>query len=236
MARWGTRTVAVVVGLVGALAWAGVAYAHVEVSAQPAIAGSANAVITFEAAAESSTAGISSVRIVLPDGIAPTEVALKSGPSGWTLTPTADGYTVGGPTLPRGRDAVHAVTVVRLPDATRLVFKALVNYSDGTVDRWIEEPTSANPNPDNEAPVLELQPGPRPATPTAAPTTTAPTTAPPIVGATTADVLPPPGGTDDSGGNSWLWWLLGGVALAAAAIAGVVAARRHRAANGPGRT
>ena len=234
MARWFLRTGAVVLGLVGAVAWAGVAYAHVEVSAQPAIAGSENAVVTFEAAAESSTAGISSVRIVLPEGIVPTDVTLKTGPAGWTLTPTADGYTVGGPALPRGRDAVHAVTVTRLPDATRLVFKALVNYSDGSVDRWIEEPTTANPNPDNEAPVLELQPGPRPATLTATPTTAAPTTAPPIVGATTADAIPPPGGIDESGGNPWLWWLLGGVALAA--IIGVVAARRRRTGEEPGRT
>ena len=235
MPRWGLRTGAVVGGLICALAVAGVAYAHVEVSAQPATAGAANAVITFEAAAESSTAGIASVRIVLPAGIAPTDVTLKTGPSGWTLMPTADGYTVGGPTLPRGRDAVHSVTVARLPDATRLVFKALVNYSDGSVDRWIEEPTAANPNPDNEAPVLELQPGPRPATPTATPTTAAPTTAPPIVGATSADVIPPPEGTDETGGNPWLWWLLGALALAAAAVGGVVVMRR-RTGEGPGRT
>ena len=39
MARWFLRTGAVVLGLVGAVAWAGVAYAHVEVSAQPAVAG-----------------------------------------------------------------------------------------------------------------------------------------------------------------------------------------------------
>jgi hypothetical protein len=227
MARRCLRTSAVMLGLVGAVAWAGVAYAHVEVSAQPAVAGSENAIVTFEAAAESSTAGISSVRIVLPQGIAPTDVTLKTGPAGWTLTPTADGYTVGGPTLPRGRDAVHAVTVTRLPDATRLVFKALVNYSDGSVDRWIEEPTTANPNPDNEAPVLELRPGPRPATPTAAPTTAAPTSAAPT---TAVAVTTPP---EESRGIPWLWWLLGGIALAAAVIGGVVAMRR-RTGEGPG--
>ncbi len=224
------RAGAVFVGLICALVVPGVAHAHVEVSAQPATAGAANAVITFEAAAESSTAGIASVRIVLPEGIAPGDVTLKTGPSDWTLMPTADGYTVGGPTLPRGRDAVHSVTVARLPDATRLVFKALVNYSDGTVDRWIEEPTAANPNPDNEAPILQLQPGPRPATPTAAPTT-----APPTVGATTADAIPPRGGTDESGGNPWLWWLLGALALAAV-VAGIALMRRRRTGEGPGRT
>lgn len=229
MARWCLRTGAVMLGLVVAVAWAGVAHAHVEVSAQPAVAGSENAIVTFEAAAESSTAGISSVRIVLPQGIAPTEVTLRTGPVGWTLTPTADGYTVGGPTLPRGRDVVHAVTVTRLPDATRLVFKALVNYSDGSVDRWIEEPTTANPNPDNEAPVLELQPGPRPTTPTAAPTTAAPTSAAPN---TAVAVTTPP---EESGGIPWLFWLLGGIALVAAVVGGVAMMRR-RTGDGPGQT
>ncbi len=227
MARWALRLGVVVLGMVGVLAVVGVAYAHTEVTAEPAVAGATNAVLTFEAAAESPTAGISSVRIVLPEGIAPSDVTLKSGPSGWKLTATTDGYTVGGATLPQGRDAVHAVTVTRLPNATRLVFKALVNYSNGTVDRWIEEPTTANPNPDNPAPVLELEPAPTPPPTTAAP---APTSAPPTIAPGSSPAAAASSG--ESSGSPWLWWLLGAVAVALL-VGGLALMRRRRAGQGP---
>lgn len=221
MVRWVRRFGAAVVGVVAALAVAGVAYAHVEVEAEPAVGGAA-AVVTFSAEAESPNSGIKSVQIILPAGIAPSDVSLQSGPPGWTLTPTADGYTVAGPALPQGRDAEHAIKVKALPNQAQVVFKALVTYANNTVDRWIEEPSTANPNPDQPAPILKLTPGPSPtAAPTTAPPATAAATTPPVVATATP--------ISDSGGLSPIWWILIVVVvlIAAAAVAMVVARKRR---------
>jgi uncharacterized protein YcnI len=45
-----------------------------------------------------------------------------------------------------------------LPEAERLVFKALQTYDDGEVVRWIEEPVEGGERPEHPAPVLELAP------------------------------------------------------------------------------
>jgi len=219
MSRWWGRLGAAIAGLFAALVLATAAYAHVEVEVQPAVAGAANATITFDAEAESSSAGINKVQVFLPAGLAPSAVTLKQGPAGWTLTPGTDNYTVSGPGLRQGVNAVHSITVAQLPNADRLVFKVLVTYTNGSIDRWIEEPTTANPNPDNPAPVVRLTPA--PAAPTTPPVTTAaPTTAP----ATSPASAAPDG---DTGGNSWLWWVIGLVVLAAV-VGAVVLARRRR--------
>jgi len=218
MSRWWGRLGAAIAGLFAALVLATAAYAHVEVEVQPAVAGAANATITFDAEAESSSAGINKVQVFLPAGLAPSAVTLKQGPAGWTLAPGTDNYTVSGPALRQGVNAVHSITVSQLPNADRLVFKVLVTYTNGSIDRWIEEPTTANPNPDNPAPVVRLTPAPpAPTTPPA--TTAAATTAP----ATSPASAAPDG---DGGGNSWLWWVLGVVLLAA--VLGAVALARRR--------
>jgi uncharacterized protein YcnI len=212
----------VAAGLVAALAVTGVAYAHTEVEIEPAVAGSTNAVMTVNAAAESNSAGVASIRVVLPAGIPSSSVTLRSGPTGWTLTPTEDGYSVGGPALPVGEDAVHAVTIAQLPDETRLVIKTLVNYTDGTVDRWIEEPTTANPQPENPAPVVTLAPNPNPQ-PT---TTTAPASSAPATTAPTSS--PGPAAEDQPTGNDlgWLWWAVAAVVIVAAVTTAVLVRRR----------
>jgi hypothetical protein len=218
MVRWVRRFGAAVVGVIAALAVAGVAYAHVEVEAEPAVGGAA-AVVTFSAEAESPSSGIKSVQIILPAGIAPSDVSLKSGPPGWTLTPTADGYTVAGPALPRGRDAEHAITVKALPNQPQVVFKALVTYANNSVDRWIEEPSTANPNPDQPAPILKLTPGPSPPAPAAR----GAATTPPVV-ATATPIA-------EEGGLSAIWWILIVAVVIAAAVAAVVVARKRRVSN-----
>jgi uncharacterized protein YcnI len=221
MRRWVGRLGAAAAGLVGALAVTGVAYAHTEVEIEPAVAGSTNAVMTVNAAAESNSAGVASIRVVLPAGIPPSSVTLRSGPTGWTLTPTEDGYSVGGPALPVGENAVHAVTIARLPDETRIVIKTLVNYTDGSVDRWIEEPTTANPQPDNPAPVVTLAPNPNPR-PT---TTTAPATSAPATSAPTSS--PNPAALEPADGdNTWVWWVVAAIVLVGSVTAAVLVLRR----------
>jgi hypothetical protein len=228
MAKWGRRLAAAAVGIAAgsavALMTGTAAYAHSHVAIQPAVAGASNATVTVEAAAESSNAGIAKVQVFLPAGLAPSAVTLKQAPAGWTLTPGADNYTVGGTALRQGVDAVHSVTVSQLPNSTRLVFKVLVTYSNGSIDRWIEEPTTANPNPENPAPVVQLSPAPTPP-----PTTAALTTAPATSSAATTG--PTAAAPDDGGGNAWLW-ILGLVLIAA--VAGVIAlALRRRARPTP---
>jgi uncharacterized protein YcnI len=219
MSRWAGRVGAVVAGLLAALMVTGIAYAHVEVEAEPAVGGSANAVVTFSAEAESSTAGIASVRVVLPAGIAPSDVTLAKAPAGWTLTATADGYEVRGRALPKGTDAVHSVTVARLPNVAELTFKTLVTYSNGSVDRWIGGKSDESP-----APVLALTLGPEPTPTTAAPTSAPATTAPASVPAAPASAA------SDAGGNAWVWLLLGALALVVVvvvvAMAGAILTRR----------
>lgn len=67
--------------------------------------------ITVTAEAESSTADITSAKTQLPEGILPEWVSLASGPPGWALTPTKDGYEVGGPALEPRQDAVFSITI-----------------------------------------------------------------------------------------------------------------------------
>lgn len=86
MGRWVVRALAAVVGgLVAALAFVGVAYAHVEVSADPAVEGASNAVVTFTAEAESPTSGVASVRVVLPAGLTAEDLSLNKAPDGCYL-------------------------------------------------------------------------------------------------------------------------------------------------------
>jgi hypothetical protein len=212
--RLTARVAALVAGvLIGTVGLAQAASAHVEVSAKPAQALARNAVISFDAEAESTSAGIASVRVVLPDGIAPADVTLASGPSGWVLTPTADGYEVKGTALPVKKNAVYAITVKQLPNATSVPFKTLVTYTNGDVDRWIEVPKAGEPEPDNPAPILKLSPAPSTAATTAAVITqspSAPAVQTPEVTAT-ADAAP-------SNGSSTGIWIA--VAIAAVVIAG----------------
>jgi uncharacterized protein YcnI len=209
MGRWSARALAAVfAALVAVFAFAGIAYAHVEVSADPAVQGATNAVLTFTAEAESPTSGVASVRVVLPDGLTANDVSLNKAPDGWAFTAAADGYTVSGPALPKGQEAVHSIIVTHLPDMPSLTFKAIVTYADGSADHWIDDKTAANPDPPHPAPVLVLTaPGAKAANPTA-----------------TASFAPVP--AVGSGSSAWVWWLI--VAIVVVAVVVGVLLRRRR--------
>lgn len=53
-------------------------------------------------------------------------------------------------------DAEHKIKVRQLPDAKEIAFKTVETYSDGEVSRWIELP-SGGEEPEQPAPILELQ-------------------------------------------------------------------------------
>jgi Domain of unkown function (DUF1775) len=163
-------TVTAALGIV--VAAAGPASAHVEVSADGAQAGTGPVTLLFSAESESPTVGIVSIKTQLPSGIAPADVTLASGPAGWVLTPTTDGFELGGAEVAPGVDAEYSVTVAQLPaDSTELVFPTLQRYADGREDAWIEPVTQDIPNPEMPAPSLTVAPAPPEATP--APTTSA---------------------------------------------------------------
>ncbi|MER7578408.1 DUF1775 domain-containing protein [Kitasatospora sp. NPDC097691] len=245
------RAATVTAVLAGSLALAVPAFAHVEVASEAARALAVNATVTFTAEAESSTAGLAKFQVVLPEGIAPADVTLADAPQGWTLAATADGYTVGGPALPQGKDAVYQITVKQLPDAQQLVFKTLETYSDGHIDRWIELPEGGT-EPEHPAPTLKLAaaaPGATPiGTPSAAPAGAAPSTpaatpsAAPSSAATSAAAPAPSGapsvtaspGTastaSSGGGSSSAGIAIGAAVVVVLAAGGAWAWRRKRAA------
>ncbi|MFE7096562.1 DUF1775 domain-containing protein [Streptomyces erythrochromogenes] len=164
----------VVVGLA-----AGPAAAHAGVTASDPRALAENVTLSFTSEAESDTAGIAELRVVLPKGIAPDAVTLKDAPEAWKLAATPDGYSIGGPALATGTDAEYSITVRQLPDEKSLAFKTLETYSDGKVSRWIEVPTDGE-KVDNPAPVLKLKaaaPGAKPIAPSPSPSPT-PSSAP----------------------------------------------------------
>ncbi|MFC7279739.1 DUF1775 domain-containing protein [Paractinoplanes rhizophilus] len=240
--RFGSRatTIGVVAGL-AVVGLAGPALAHVEVSADKTTAGARNVTLTFTGEAESDTAGIASERVVLPDGIAPSGVSLVKAPAGWKLTPSADGFTVGGPALKIGQDAVWQVKIAKLPDGrTRLSFKTLETYGDGKVVRWIEIQQPGQDEPDHPAPLVTLKPAaagapgaapsagaaPAPASGSAAASGSAPAPASEPVGPTVA-ATPVAGAPADTGEGTSTWWIWVVLAVVVAAVAGFLLLRRR---------
>jgi uncharacterized protein YcnI len=233
------RRAAVVLGVGAAavLTAAGPALAHVEVDATPSRALATDALLTMTAEAESSSAGISGVRIQLPAGLLPADLTLASGPAGWKLTGSAAVVDVRGPALPVGRSLKLGLRVRQLPAGSQLVLKTVQSYADGKQDPWIDVPSDSVPDPDQPAPVVKLQaaapgatPVPRAATPApataapstpAAPTTVAPTSSAPAVAEPAAD-------DEDGSGAAWL---LGGVLIGVVLLGGIVFAASRKAAK-----
>jgi uncharacterized protein YcnI len=197
------------------------AAAHVEVESDKAQALAENVEIGFEAESESDTAGITQIRVVLPEGIAPSDVTYGEGPKGWKFTAEDDGYTVKGPAVKAGVNAEYSIVVRQLPDAKELAFKTLQSYSDGRTDRWIE----LDENGENPAPVLDLKaaaPGATPISPSpsASPSESASPT--PTAEETTASPSPQSADSEkeDDGGLSAGAWI--GIVAAIVVVAGAV--------------
>ncbi|WP_327739832.1 YcnI family protein [Streptomyces nojiriensis] len=185
---------------------AGPAAAHAEVTASDPRALAENVTLSFTSEAESDSAGIAELRVVLPKGIAPDAVTLKDAPKEWKLTATPDGYAIGGPALATGTDAEYSITVRQLPDEKSLAFKTLESYSDGKISRWIEVPTNGE-KVDNPAPVLALKaaaPGAKLIAPSTSPSPT-PSTAPslqPSAAPSTPVASASAQATEESGSNT----------------------------------
>lgn len=227
-------TVAVAAAATAVLLTAVPAAAHVEVESENAQALAENVEITFVAESESATAGITQLRVVLPEGIEPADVVYDEGPEGWTFAADGDGYTVKGPAVKVGEDAEHSIVVRQLPDAKELVFKTLQTYSDGTVHRWIElgESGGDGHGHGNEAPVLELKaaaPGAKPVSPSPVGSQSPSAAATPTVEETVASPTPQAAdtGKEDDGGLSAAVWtgIVAAVLVAGAAVVFLVRRR-----------
>jgi uncharacterized protein YcnI len=228
--------VVLLAGAAAVLTAAGPALAHVEVEAAPSRALATDALLTMTAEAESSTAGISGVRIQLPSGLLAGDLKLASGPAGWKLTGSAAVVDVTGPALPVGRSLTLGLRVRQLPAGPQLVLKTIQSYGDGKQDAWIDVPSDSVPDPDQPAPVVKLQAAAPGATPVPRATAPAPTTAPPTTAAPTtaaptssAPAVAEPAADDETGGGAA--WLFGGVLIGVVLLGGIVFAASRKAAN-----
>jgi hypothetical protein len=104
------------------------------------------------------------------------------------------------------------VSLGPLPQVPQVVFKALQTYSDGTIVRWIDEPTTDGTEPEKPAPVLKL---------TAAAATDAPAAAT-NSGAPTVSAAAP---AEPDGNGTWAG-IIGIVLGLAALVLGLLAYRR----------
>jgi uncharacterized protein YcnI len=209
------------------LGLAGPAAAHVTVNPGTATQGGYTKV-SFRVPNESDTASTNKLEINLPVESPVGSVSIKPVP-GWTATPeksklptpvkvhdseiseavTKITWTAAaGSEIAPGTFQEFDVSLGPLPQTDQMVFKALQTYSDGTVVRWIDEPTTDGTEPESPAPVLKLA---------AAGAATAPSAAAPA--ATTAAAPE----ESDSGAA---WGIAGLVAGLAGLVLGLLAYRR----------
>lgn len=126
------------------------------------------------------------------------------------MQPVSDGFTVAGPVLKVKTDAQFTVKIAQLPAAAKvLVFKTLVTYGNGDIDRWIGSAADSNP-----APFVSLTP---------APSATAASPSPSAIVTTTVSSPAVTGSSSNTG------WIVAAVA-AALLVVGLVLwlARRGR--------
>jgi uncharacterized protein YcnI len=212
-----TATIAAA-GLAAVLLLASPAAAHTEIDLDNATAGATNVTMSVNAEAESTKAGIASVAVRLPAGLTPNQVSLVTGPSGWTLSPTSDGYQVAGTALKTGVNAQYKIKIAQLPATPGvLTFKTVVTYANGDADSWIGAPGADNP-----APTVSLAPG-AASSATASPSPSA-SNSPATAVISTAGASQP---ADQGGWPAWATWLIV-LAVLAAAVVSVIALRRRR--------
>jgi uncharacterized protein YcnI len=168
---------AVVAGTVAVLtlALAVPASAHVTVNANTAVQGG-YAKVTFRVPNESDTASTTKLEVNLPTATPFASVSLKP-VAGWTMV--AEKAKLATPIEAHGAQITEAVSKITwtaagdaaikpgqfqefdvslgpLPEVPQVIFKALQTYSDGTIVRWIDEPTTDGTEPEKPAPVLKL--------------------------------------------------------------------------------
>jgi uncharacterized protein YcnI len=210
------------------LGLAGPAAAHVTVNPGTATQGGYTKV-AFRVPNESDSASTTKLEVNLPVESPIGSVSVKPVP-GWTAV--AEKSKLAAPVKVHDSEITEAVTKITwtaatgseikpgtfqefdvslgpLPEADQMVFKALQTYSDGTVVRWIDEPTTDGTEPESPAPVLKLT-----AASAAAPSAAAP--APAVEAAA----------EESDSGNGAAWGIAGLVAGLSGLILGLLAYRK----------
>ena len=157
------------------LALAAPAAAHVTVNPDTATAGG-YAKVTFRVPNESDSASTTKVEVNLPADQPLGSVMVKP-ISGWDVASVKSKLATpvkvhdseiteavskitwtakAGSEIKPGTFQEFDVSLGPLPESGQMVFKALQTYSDGTVVRWIDEPTTDGSEPESPAPVLKL--------------------------------------------------------------------------------
>jgi uncharacterized protein YcnI len=177
LARLTVLALAVLTALVGSVALAGSAAAHVSVSSTDAAPGGFGK-LTFRVPNESDTASTVAVRIQIPEESALASLRAQPVP-GWTVELTES--ELAEPIESHGREITSYVSIVEFravdgagigpgqfqefalsggpfPDADQLTFPTVQSYSDGNEVAWIE-PTVDGAEPEHPAPVLTLTVG-----------------------------------------------------------------------------
>lgn len=237
MNRWRVRATVVLVGAAGALvAAAGVAQAHVRVSAPQAVVGQP-AAFDFRAPSEEQVASTIRLSVTVP-----ADVSISGVPpmAGWISVTAKDRtgdtvitWTSQGGGVAAGNSADFLASASALPNRTSLSFDVVQTYSNGDLVYW-NQASAGGTVPPYPAPVLTLgqatpgatadSPGtvPVPAgPPTPAPATSAPAMA---VGVSAAPVA---ASTSGAGEFAVGLGVGGGIAVLVAAIAVAVLPRRR---------
>ncbi|MEU7930687.1 YcnI family copper-binding membrane protein [Micromonospora echinofusca] len=185
--RTASATAALALGAVATavLGFAAPASAHVTVDPQEATQGGYGR-FAFRVPNESDTASTTKLEVVLPENAPVGSVSTMPVP-GWTVAvekrkvdPPVEVHgsqlsevvskitwtAAGAAGVKPGQFQEFPVSMGPLPQAETMVFKTLQTYSDGNVQRWIEEPLPGGEEPETPAPVLTLTA----ASPSAAPT------------------------------------------------------------------
>ncbi|MBO3736950.1 YcnI family protein [Actinoplanes flavus] len=215
------------------LGLAGPAAAHVTVNPSTATQGG-YAKVSFRVPNESDTASTTKLEVNLPADSPVGSVSLKPVP-GWTAV--AEKSKLATPLKVHDHEISEAVTKITwtaasgseikpgtfqefdvslgpLPETGQMVFKTLQTYSDGTIVRWIDEPTTDGTEPENPAPVLKL---------------TAASAAPSAAPAPAPEAAEP--AEDD--GNATAWGIAGLVAGLAGLVIGLLAYRKAAQSTTP---
>lgn len=175
--RTATATATLALGAVVAAVFgsAGPALAHITVDPKEATQGGYGR-FAFRVPNESDTESTTKVEIFLPENAPLGSLSTMLVP-GWTAV--VEKRTLDEPVEVHGSQLSEAVSKVTwtaepeaaiapgtfqefpvsvgpLPTVDTMVFKSLQTYSDGTIVRWIDEPTADGVEPEQPAPVLEL--------------------------------------------------------------------------------
>jgi uncharacterized protein YcnI len=173
LARAGAMVAVAGVAVIGL---AGPASAHVSVDPSEATQGG-YAALTFRVPNEEANASTTKVEVALPTDTPLASVSIKPLP-GWKVTKTEgklpkpittdDGQvteavtritwtaTSAATAIAPGQFQEFEISGGPMPEAGKIVFKALQTYSNGQVVRWIEEPAAGGAEPEHPAPTVTL--------------------------------------------------------------------------------